>query len=157
VIESELSSKGLTQQEIAVQLKYTPQTISNDLKYLQKKAIESLGRQAEQVAADYQQVLSNLYSIRKEAWALYEKTGDERVKVMLYNTITNVNMAIMHVRSTGDIIEQEVLAESKNWTKDFALYIMFCRAMAEGDKIRAESCMKLLEREFRNLFSNRRR
>lgn len=37
----ELSSKGLTQQEIAVQLKYTQQTISNDLKYLQKKAIES--------------------------------------------------------------------------------------------------------------------
>ena len=55
---------------------------------------------------------------------MYEKTGDERVKVMLYNTITNVNMAIMHVRSTGDIIEQEVLAESKNWTKDFALYII---------------------------------
>ena len=73
---------------------------------------------------DYQQVLSNLKSIRKEAWALYEKTGDERVKVMLYNTITNVKMAIMHVRSTGDIITQEVLAESKNWTKDFALYII---------------------------------
>lgn len=53
--------------------------------------------------------------------------------------------------------EANELAESKNWTRDFALYIMFCRAMAEGDKIRAESCMKLLEREFRNLFSNRRR
>jgi DNA-binding NarL/FixJ family response regulator len=35
----ELSSKGLTQQEIAVQLKYTQQTISNDLKYLQKKEL----------------------------------------------------------------------------------------------------------------------
>ena len=41
--------------------------------------------------------------------------------------------------------EANELAESKNWTRDFALYIMFCRAMAEGDKIRAESCMKLLE------------
>jgi hypothetical protein len=53
--------------------------------------------------------------------------------------------------------EANELAESKNWTKDFALYIMFCRAMAEGDKIRAERCMKLLEREYRNSFSNIRR
>jgi hypothetical protein len=53
--------------------------------------------------------------------------------------------------------EANELAESKNWTKDFALYIMFCRAMAEGHKIKAESCMNLLEQEFRNSLSNRRR
>ena len=50
--------------------------------------------------------------------------------------------------------EANELAESKNWTKDFALYNMFRRAMAEGDEVRAESCMKLLEQEFRNSFSN---
>ena len=53
--------------------------------------------------------------------------------------------------------EANELAESKNWTKDFALYNMFRRAMAEGDEVRAESCMKLLEQEFRNSFSNIRR
>jgi hypothetical protein len=46
--------------------------------------------------------------------------------------------------------EANELAKSKDWTRDFALYIMFCRAMAEGDKIKAESCMKLLEQDFRN-------
>ena len=53
--------------------------------------------------------------------------------------------------------EANELAESKNWTRDFALYNMFRRAMAEGDEVRAESCMKLLEQEFRNSFSNIRR
>ena len=51
--------------------------------------------------------------------------------------------------------EVEELAKSRRWTKDFALYIMLCKAMAKGDNIRAESCMKLLEQEFENSFSNR--
>jgi len=51
--------------------------------------------------------------------------------------------------------EAKELAKSRKWTKDFALYVMFCKAMAKGDKIRAESCMKLLEQEFKNSFSNR--
>jgi hypothetical protein len=51
--------------------------------------------------------------------------------------------------------EADELAKSRKWTKDFALYVMFCKAMAKGDKLRAESCMKLLEREFKNSFSNR--
>lgn len=51
--------------------------------------------------------------------------------------------------------EAEELAKRRKWTKDFALYVMFCRAMAKGDKIRAESCMKLLEQEFKNSFSSR--
>ena len=51
--------------------------------------------------------------------------------------------------------EADELAKSRKWTKDFALYVMFCRAMAKGDKIRAESCMKLLEQEFEDSFSNR--
>ena len=38
--------------------------------------------------------------------------------------------------------EAEELAKSRKWAKDFALYVMFCKAMAKGDKIRAESCMK---------------
>jgi transcriptional regulator len=38
----ELTSKGLTQQEIADRLKYSQQTISNDIIYLRKKARENL-------------------------------------------------------------------------------------------------------------------
>ncbi|HJU33786.1 MAG TPA: hypothetical protein VJ695_01565 [Nitrososphaera sp.] len=65
-------------------------------------------------------------------------------------------------KNNGDDIEignyallQEAyeLAESRKWTRDFALYIMFCRAMAEGDKMRAERCMNLLERDVMNSLS----
>jgi len=43
--------------------------------------------------------------------------------------------------------EADQLAESWNWTRPFALYIMFCKAMAVGDKMRAEACMNALEQE----------
>ena len=43
--------------------------------------------------------------------------------------------------------EADELARSRKWTQHFALYVMFCQAMSVGDKIRAEACMNLLERE----------
>jgi hypothetical protein len=46
--------------------------------------------------------------------------------------------------------DADELAKSRNWTRDFALYVMYSRAMVAGDKIRAESCMNLLKQEFRN-------
>jgi hypothetical protein len=55
---------------------------------------------------------------------------------------SNISRTLLH--------EADELAKNRKWTRDFALYVMFCRAMAAGDKIRAESCMKLLEQEFMN-------
>lgn len=46
--------------------------------------------------------------------------------------------------------EADELARNRNWTRDFALYIMFCKAMAAGDKVRAEAIMDLLEPEVMN-------
>jgi hypothetical protein len=43
--------------------------------------------------------------------------------------------------------EADELARSWKWTRDFALYIMFCKAMAAGDKVRGEAIMELLESE----------
>ncbi len=43
--------------------------------------------------------------------------------------------------------EADELARIRNWTRHFALYIMFCQAMSVGDKIRAETCMDLFKRE----------
>ncbi len=39
------------------------------------------------------------------------------------------------------------LARIRNWSRHFALYIMFCQAMSVGDNIRAEACMNLSEKE----------
>src|SRR5215204_228327 len=43
--------------------------------------------------------------------------------------------------------EADQLARIRSWTRSFALYIMFCQAMSVGDKIRAEACMNLSEKE----------
>ncbi|MFL6483764.1 MAG: hypothetical protein ACJ70Z_03490 [Nitrososphaera sp.] len=76
----ELASKGLTQQEIADRLNYSQQTISNDFIYLGKKARENLQQYSQELPYYYEQALSNLRSLRKEAWALAEQTKDERLK-----------------------------------------------------------------------------
>ena len=52
--------------------------------------------------------------------------------------------------STLLLEEADQLAKSRNWTRPFALYIMFCKAMAAEDKMKAEACMNLLEREVMN-------
>jgi len=50
--------------------------------------------------------------------------------------------------SSSDLLEEaDELARIRNWTRPFALYIMFCQAMSVGDKIRAEVCMNLSEKE----------
>ena len=49
--------------------------------------------------------------------------------------------------SRGLSEEADQLARIRNWTRHFALYIMFCQAMSVGDKIRAEACMDLFKRE----------
>ena len=52
--------------------------------------------------------------------------------------------------SRGLSEEADQLARIRSWTRHFALYIMFCQAMSVGDKIRAEACMNLSEKEGTN-------
>src|SRR5215218_2057728 len=53
--------------------------------------------------------------------------------------------------SSSSLLEEaDQLARIRSWTRSFALYIMFCQAMSVGDKIRAEACMKLSEKEVKN-------
>ena len=47
-------------------------------------------------------------------------------------------------------VEADELARGRKWTRSFALYIMFCQAMSVGDKLKAEACMNLLEKEGEN-------
>ncbi len=52
--------------------------------------------------------------------------------------------------SSALLEEAEELARIRSWTRPFALYIMFCQAMSVGDKIRAEACMNLSQKEGEN-------
>ena len=62
-------------------------------------------------------------------------------------TTTNKKNKLRHKSDRLLLKEADELARNHKWTRDFALYIMFCKAMAAGDKTKAEACMKLLEPE----------
>ena len=61
------------------------------------------------------------------------------------NSDTHTNLG--HKSSTSLLDEADELSRNRKWTTSFALYIMFCQAMSVGDKIRAEACMNLSEKE----------
>jgi hypothetical protein len=66
------------------------------------------------------------------------------------NTTTNKKNKLGHKSDRLLLKEADELARNRKWTRDFALYIMFSKAMAAGDKTKAEACMKLLEPEVMN-------
>jgi hypothetical protein len=57
--------------------------------------------------------------------------------------------------STLSLLEEaEELARTRNCTRDFALYTMYCKSIAADDKVRAEFIMELLEPEVMNSLAN---
>jgi arginine repressor len=67
----ELSAQGLTQHEIVREfskmgINISQKTISNDLAFLRKDAIEFVKQNREHVAFEFKQTLSNFYQLRKE-------------------------------------------------------------------------------------------
>lgn len=107
----ELSSEGLTQQEIASKLLISQKTPSNDLAWLKKDAIKFLKKNRENVAFDYHQALSNFYQLRKETWKQFNSTKNETIKTSLYGILESINNNIITLSAVGDIIEKKVTAE----------------------------------------------
>jgi orotate phosphoribosyltransferase-like protein len=110
----ELSSKGLNQTEIADKLNYSQQTVSNDLAYLHRKAKENLTKGCSDLAYQYEEALTNLRALRKEAWILLEQTKDDRIKVSLYGVIQHINESILQTLAAADVIAQELIADSQS-------------------------------------------
>src|SRR5215211_1756065 len=57
------------------------------------------------------------------------------------------NVGLSNGKDLPLLEEAHELARIRNWARPFVLYIMFCQAMSVGDKIRAEACMNLSEKE----------
>lgn len=91
----ELRAQGLTQQEIANELSafgVTRRTIGNDLDYLKKNALPNIRAHQQNIAFEYQQVLSNFYQLRKDAWTRFnDPRTNSHDRMMLYRIIENLN------------------------------------------------------------------
>ena len=108
----ELSAQGLTQQEIANKLLMSQKTVSNDLRFLKQDAVEFVHQNRANVAFEYKQVISNFYQLRKEAWKHFSSTESETVKTNLYGIIESININIMDLLATGDMIQMELILKS---------------------------------------------
>lgn len=104
----ELSSQGLSQQEIANKLLMSQKTVSNDLTYLKKESVVFVHEHRANVAFEYKQVMSNFYQLRKEAWNHFQSTQSENVKTNLYGIIESININIMDLIAAGDMIDLEL-------------------------------------------------
>ena len=78
----ELSSKGLSQVEIARRLQIHESTISRDTDYLRSQSKENLRKYVdERLPEEYEKCLVGLTSILKEAWNTAEHSEDVREKI----------------------------------------------------------------------------
>jgi hypothetical protein len=93
-------------------------TVSNDLTWLKKDAVEFIKRNREHIAFEYKQAMSNFYQLRKEAWKHFSSTKNDNVKTNLYGVIESINNNIMHLLSAGDMIELELLQKSKEQAEE---------------------------------------
>jgi predicted transcriptional regulator len=112
----ELSSQGLTQQDIANRLLISQKTVSNDLTWLKQDAVEFIKKNREHIAFEYKQVISNFYQLRKEAWNQFnskETTAVTSVKISLYGIIESINNNIMSLLAAGDMIQLELLEKAE--------------------------------------------
>ena len=113
----ELSSQGLTQQEIAERLgpfDISQRTVSRDLEWLRQDAVQFVKKNRDHIAFEYRQVLSNFYQLRKEAWKQFRQASDNsNIKVSLYDTLQSLNGNIMALLASGDIIDREMIEHAK--------------------------------------------
>ena len=78
----ELSSKGLSQIEIARKLQIHESTISRDFDYLREQSKENIRKYVEErLPEEYEKCLVGLTAIQREAWSAAEKTQDTREKI----------------------------------------------------------------------------
>ena len=78
----ELSSKGLSQVEIARKLQIHESTISRDIDYLKEQSKENIRKYVEErLPEEYEKCLVGLTAIQREAWSAAENTQDTREKI----------------------------------------------------------------------------
>jgi DNA-binding CsgD family transcriptional regulator len=110
----ELSAQGLTQKEIADKLQVfhiSQKTVSRDLDWLRKDAIDFVKKNREHIAFEYKQTLSNFYQLRKEAWKQFHDTKNEEVKIGLFKVISSLNQDLVRLFGIDDLAELEIVNE----------------------------------------------
>jgi hypothetical protein len=105
-----LLAEDYSQNEIASILQVSPASISKDVTYLKDQSRLLLRiHLKETFPLEYQQALSTLKSLRREAREMLRKPEtDERLKVRLFIVIKDITESIMNLVLKGDAIDDAV-------------------------------------------------
>jgi hypothetical protein len=100
----DLHSRGLKHAEIALELGWSQQQASIDIRHLKSQKRFALSQHFRELPSQYDTVISNLEQIRTEVWKAVKVTTSPRDKAVLYSVLINVNEKYLEVLSLNDII-----------------------------------------------------
>jgi hypothetical protein len=105
-----LLAEDYSQNEIASILQVSPASISKDVAYLKDQSRLLLRTHLKETfPLEYQQALSTLKSLRREAREMLRKPEtDDRVKVRLFTVIKDITESIMNLVLKGDTIDDVI-------------------------------------------------
>jgi hypothetical protein len=129
----DLSSKGLSQADIARTLQVNESTISRDISSLNAQAKNNIRRYIdERLPAEYEKCLAGLTSILKEAWITAGKAEDKREKLQALSLAKECYSMKLELLTNATVIEDAIrfvagkqrsnLSKSKNQSSSAITY-----------------------------------
>jgi hypothetical protein len=101
----ELNSQGYTHREIVSKLQIAKGTVSNDLSFLKKQAIENLQHHIHEVVPDeYQKCMAGMKSNLKETLEIATTVTDPRVKLQARAIVNDCYKFILDMSTNAGIV-----------------------------------------------------
>ena len=105
----DLSSKGLSQADIARTLQVNESTISRDISSLNAQAKINIRRYIdERLPAEYEKCLVGLTSILKEAWITAAKTEDKREKLQALSLVKECYSMKLELLTNATVVDDAI-------------------------------------------------
>jgi transcriptional regulator len=100
-----LSSRGLTQSEIARELHVDRSLISRDMTYIRQQAQQHLKTHIqERMPEEYHKVEVSIGQVLKKAWEIVDKTADERIRLQALALIRECNANRLEMITNGTVV-----------------------------------------------------
>ena len=101
----ELNSQGYTHREIVSKLQIAKGTVSNDLSFLKKQAMENLQHHIHEVVPEeYQKCMAGMKSNLKETFQIAETVTDPRVKLQARAIVSDCYKFILDMSTNAGIV-----------------------------------------------------
>jgi orotate phosphoribosyltransferase-like protein len=105
----DLSSKGMNQDQIAIELQVSQGTVSDDLTNLKAEAQTHLEKHVtETLPHEYQKCMIGINQVVNMAWSIVSKSPDDKTKLQALTLISDCNKYKMDLTTNGSLIMDSV-------------------------------------------------